>query len=272
MSADELRADKLGADDLGKEPYARIKALMIRLRADCPWDSAQSFDTIAPYTIEESYEVADAIARKDMTELKAELGDLLFQVLFHSQLASEVAPDAGGFDLDDVCEGLVEKMVRRHPHVFASDGGHMAEKPDWDAIKKAERAGKGKTGILADVPLALPELMRAEKLQKRAAKTGFDWPDTIGVWDKINEEMGEVREAIESGEKDAIEDEIGDLLFAVTNLARHCKIQPETALRRTNAKFTRRFEYIEANANGPLEALSLDELEALWVKAKTLGL
>jgi len=260
----------VSAETLGKTPYTRIKTLMSRLRRDCPWDAAQSFDTIAPYTIEESYEVADAIARGDMDALKAELGDLLFQVLFHAQLASEL-PD-GGFDLDDVCEGLVEKMVRRHPHVFAGPDGKLQDKPDWDAIKTAERAGKGQTGILADVPLALPELMRAEKLQKRAAKTGFDWPDTIGVWDKINEEMGEVREAIETCETDAIEDEIGDLLFAVTNLARHHNVQPETALHRTNAKFTRRFEYIEANAantyDKPLETLSLDEMETLWLAAK----
>ena len=265
-----MSGEDLGPNGLGKDPYSRIKALMARLRADCPWDKAQSFETIAPYTIEESYEVADAIARNDMSELKAELGDLLFQVLFHAQLASEVPTAKGGFDLDDVCGGLIEKMVRRHPHVFEGPDG-LTDKPDWDAIKKAERAGKGKTGVLADVPLALPELMRAEKLQKRAAKTGFDWPDTIGVWDKINEEMDEVREAIDGGEADAIEDEIGDLLFAVTNLARHCNIKPETALRRTNAKFTARFEYIEAHANKPLEELSLDEMEALCVAAKGIG-
>lgn len=254
-------------DNLGTNPYTRIKALMARLRSDCPWDMAQSFETIAPYTIEESYEVADAIARKDMSALKAELGDLLFQVLFHAELASEIPQDQGGFNLDDVCAGLVDKMVRRHPHVFAG-----ADKPDWDAIKQSERARKGQIGVLADVPLALPELMRAEKLQKRAAKTGFDWPDTIGVWEKISEEMAEVRQAIESGAPDAIEDEIGDLLFAVTNLARHCDVKPETALRRTNAKFTARFEYIESHAQAPLETLSLDEMEALWVAAKGAGL
>jgi len=256
----------MSAEDLGDTPYLRVKNLMSRLRRDCPWDKAQSFDTIAPYTIEESYEVADAIARNDMKELKAELGDLLFQVLFHSQLASEISLEDGGFNLDDVCDGLVDKMIRRHPHVFAG-----AEKPDWDAIKKTERAGKGQMGLLADVPLALPELMRAEKLQKRVAKTGFDWPDTVGVWDKIMEEMAEVREAIESQNADAIEDEIGDLLFAVTNLARHTKTKPETALRRTNNKFTQRFEYIEKNAQKPLEDLSLDEMEALWVQAKSAG-
>ncbi len=255
------------APNLGHDPYTRIKTLMERLRRDCPWDKAQNFDTIAPYTIEESYEVADAIARNDMADLKIELGDLLFQVLFHSQLASEVSPENGGFNLDDVCEGLIQKMVDRHPHVFAG-----ADKPDWDAIKHAERKAKGETRILADVPLALPELMRAEKLQKRAAKTGFDWPDTMGVWDKIFEEMHEVRSAIDSKIADAIEDEIGDVLFAITNLARHCEVQPETALRRTNAKFTRRFEFIETHAHKPLEDLTLDEMEVLWERAKAQGL
>jgi len=258
-------------DNLGNDPYSRVKNLMARLRQDCPWDMAQSFETIAPYTIEESYEVADAIARKNMGDLKAELGDLLFQVLFHAQLASEIPQNEDGFDLDDVCDGLVDKMVRRHPHVFAG-----ADKPDWDAIKQAERAGKGQTGILADVPKALPELMRAEKLQKRAAKTGFDWPDTDGVWDKIHEEIGEVRAAIQSNDHNAIEDEIGDLYFALTNLARHAKVQPETALRRANAKFSARFTYIEnntMNAYGKaLEDLSLDEMESLWRDAKESGL
>ncbi|MEP1230855.1 MAG: nucleoside triphosphate pyrophosphohydrolase [Litorimonas sp.] len=261
-------------NDLGSDPYIRIKALMARLRSDCPWDKAQSFETIAPYTIEESYEVADAIARKDMSALKAELGDLLFQVLFHAQLASEIPDAADSFTLDDVCDSLVDKMVRRHPHVFAG-----ADRPDWDAIKHAERTDKGQTSILADIPHALPELMRAEKLQKRAAKTGFDWPNTDGVWDKIHEEMDEVREAINAVQTsgtpehiEAIEDEIGDLLFAVTNLARHHNVQPETALRRTNAKFTRRFEFIESHADKPVEKLTLDEMEILWLQAKAQGL
>lgn len=250
---------------LGDNPYARIKTLMDRLRETCPWDMAQTFESIAPYTIEESYEVADAISNKDMTALKAELGDLLFQVLFHARIASEAPKEDGGFDLDDVCAGLIDKMVRRHPHVFA--GG---QKPDWDALKQAERGHKGQRGTLDDIPLALPELMRAEKIQKRASKTGFDWPDMRGVWEKIHEEMDEVKEAITRKDKDAVEDEIGDLLFAVTNLARHAGVKPETALRRTNAKFTSRFKYIEKNANAPLEDLSLDQMEALWAAAKTV--
>lgn len=245
---------------LGETPYARITALMARLRRDCPWDSTQSFETIAPYTIEESYEVADAIARDDMAELKIELGDLLFQVLFHAQLASE---RADGFDFTDVCDGLVEKMVRRHPHVFAG-----ADKPDWDTIKAVERTDKGETSLLDGVALALPELMRAEKLQKRAARIGFDWPDVEQVYDKIDEEIAEVREAKTQDEK---EDEIGDVLFAAVNLARHMNVAPEVALRRTNAKFSARFQYIEKNAEKPLTEMDLDSLEALWVDAKKAG-
>jgi len=173
--------------NLGDTPYAQITNLMDRLRKDCPWDSQQSFETIAPYTIEESYEVADAIERGNMAELKTELGDLLFQVLFHSKLASEIE----AFDFTDVCEALVEKMVRRHPHVF--EGG---EQPDWDTIKAAERKTTGETRTLDGVAKSLPALMRAEKLQKRAAKRGFDWPDTDGPVEKLREEIEEVSQAV----------------------------------------------------------------------------
>ena len=249
--------------ELGDTPYDRITALMDRLRAECPWDREQTFETIAPYTVEESYEVMDAIQRGDMADLKTELGDLLFQVLFHSKLASE----ADAFDFTDVCDGLVEKMVRRHPHVFEG-----ADKPDWDEIKAAERSGKGEQKTLDGVALSLPALLRAEKLQKRAAKTGFDWPDTDGPYDKLSEEIDEVRAAVSEGNQDDIENEIGDLLFSVVNLARKLNVEPEAALRRANGKFTRRFNDIETRAQPSLEALTLDEMEALWQAAKRDGL
>lgn len=236
---------------------------MDRLRQDCPWDREQSFETIAPYTIEESYEVMDAIQRGDMSDLKSELGDLLFQVLFHSKMASET----GVFDFKDVCDGLVEKMVRRHPHVFEG-----AEKPDWDTIKAAERTDKGDQKTLDGIALSLPALMRAEKLQKRAAKTGFDWPDTEGPYEKLTEEIQEVKDAVSAGNPDEIESEIGDLLFSVVNLARKLKVDPEVALRNTNDKFTRRFNAIEEKAEPNLQSLTLDEMEALWQAAKKEGL
>lgn len=248
--------------ELGETPYDRITALMDRLRADCPWDREQTFETIAPYTVEESYEVMDAINRGDMGDLKTELGDLLFQVLFHAKLASE----ADAFDFADVCDGLVEKMVRRHPHVFEG-----AEKPDWDEIKAAERSGKGEQKTLDGVALSLPALLRAEKLQKRAAKTGFDWPDTDGPYDKLSEEIDEVRDAVSGGNQDDIENEIGDLLFSVVNLARKLNVEPEAALRRANGKFTKRFNAIEARAKPSLDALNLDEMEALWQAVKRDG-
>lgn len=255
----------------GDTPYERAKSLMSRLRAECPWDSAQTFETIAPYTIEEAYEVSETIAQKDWTALKSELGDLLFQVLFHSILAEEI--DA--FNLDDVCETLIAKMVSRHPHVFRTATAASTadlQQVGWEEIKARERQAKacGKTSLLDDVPLALPELMRAEKLQKRAARVGFDWPDISGVTDKIAEEAQEVADALLTGKHDAVEDEIGDLLFAVTNLARHAGVDPEVALRRTNAKFTRRFQHIENESPRPLVDMSLDEMEALWIAAKRI--
>jgi len=249
--------------DLGDTPYARITALMDRLRKDCPWDSQQTFETIAPYTIEESYEVMDAVERRDMGDLKNELGDLLFQVLFHSKMADEI----GAFDFEDVCEGLVEKMVRRHPHVFG-DG----DPPDWDAIKAAERKTAGHTRTLDGVAGSLPALMRAEKLQKRAAKRGFDWPDTDGPVEKLREEIEEVSEAVKTQNQNDIESEIGDLLFSVVNLARKLNVEPEHALRAANSKFTRRFAYVEDNAEPSLDKLSLDEMETLWQDAKGKGL
>jgi len=254
---------------LGNTPIERIKNLMEHLRKDCPWDRAQSFETIAPYTIEEAYEVSEAIDNQDMKALREELGDLLFQVIFHSKMANEM----GEFDFDSVCDALTTKMVDRHPHVFKTrDVRTAAEQTiSWEVMKAEERKAKGHNSLLDDVALALPALMRAEKLQKRAARVGFDWPDLEGVLDKIVEEAQEVAEAAEVKAQSEIEGEIGDLIFAVTNLARKLGIDPELALRRTNTKFTQRFQYIEASAktqSRDVNDMSLDEMETLWQAAK----
>lgn len=238
--------------DLPEERYARLKKLMDRLRAECPWDQKQTFETIAPYTIEEAYEVKDAIDRRDMIELKSELGDLLFQVLFHSKIASE----AGAFSLDDVVDSLVDKMVRRHPHVF--DG---AESFDWEALKAQERGGR----TLDGVALALPALMRAQKLQKRAAKVGFDWPDHAGAFDKIVEEAAELKEADPADQHE----EAGDLLFSAVNLVRKLGLDAEAALRDANVKFNRRFDAVEDRAGGSLKDLDLDQMEMHWQAVKS---
>ncbi len=258
---------------LGNTPLERLINLMAKLRSDsgCPWDKEQTFETIVPYTIEEAYEVRQAIHDDDMGALKEELGDLMFQVVFHSQIASEKE----AFNLEEVCDSLTRKMVRRHPHVFEDGDDRTAEEQTiaWEELKAQERAGKEETkGILDNVPLALPALMRAEKLQKRAARIGFDWPNLDGVTDKIAEEAHELAQAVESGLSDDIEDEVGDLLFAVTNLARRLNIDPEKALRRTNDKFTARFRKIEAYAsasNTSLEEMSLEDMETQWQRAKS---
>jgi len=257
---------------LGNDPLERLVKLMEKLRSPdgCPWDRDQTFETIAPYTIEEAYEVREAIAKADMSALKEELGDLLFQVIFHSQMAAE----QDEFNVHDVFDELTRKMVRRHPHVFGPKDDRSAEEQTiaWEALKAEERQAKASNGgILDDVALALPALMRAEKLQKRAARVGFDWPDLDGVTDKISEEAAELASAAETMDADALEDELGDLLFAVTNLARRLKVDPEKALRRTNDKFTRRFQAIEQTArqnNRGVETLSLEEMEAQWQAAK----
>jgi len=250
----------------------RLLDIMARLRdpeTGCPWDVQQSFATIAPYTVEEAYEVADAIERDDMPALRDELGDLLLQVVFHAQMACE----AKLFDFHDVADTISDKMVRRHPHVFAgtvAETGHEVHH-NWEAIKAGERADKGRHGTLDDVPVALPALMRAEKLQRRAARVGFDWPEAGQVLDKIEEEVGELRAELAGADHDRVEDEIGDLLFAVANIARFLKVDPEAALRRTNAKFERRFRYIEerlAARGQSLPDASLDEMEELWQEAK----
>lgn len=246
----------------------RLAAIMARLRAPdggCPWDLEQDFDSIAPYTIEEAYEVADAIARRDWAGLKGELGDLLFQSVYHARLAEE----AGHFTLDDVLSAISAKMIARHPHVFGT--GHRPDAPAqaaaWEAQKAAERAARAQGGVLDDVPLALPGLTRAVKLQARAARVGFDWPDIGLVLDKVAEEAREVAQATPEDQFD----ELGDLLFVVANLARHLRIDPEAALRAANAKFIRRFAHIEARlaAQGrrPDES-DLAEMDALWDEAK----
>ncbi len=251
----------------------QLLTIMAKLRnpnGGCPWDLEQNFATIAPYTIEEAYEVADAIAKGDMDELKNELGDLLLQVVFHAQMAAEEKL----FTFDDVAAAISEKMIRRHPHVFgdADIKDAAAQTENWEAIKAAERSKKKSDRTLADVPAALPALMRAQKLQARAARVGFDWPDTRGVIAKIKEELAEVEEALASGNKAHTEEEIGDLLFAVTNLARFVEADAETALRGTNQKFIRRFESVEdglAAQGKNIKDATLDEMEALWNEAKT---
>jgi ATP diphosphatase len=239
----------------------RLVAIMARLRdpeRGCDWDVAQDFSTIAPYTIEEAYEVADAIARGDMADLQDELGDLLFQVVFHSRMAEE----ADLFALRDVVASISDKMERRHPHVFGDSGGGHAQ--HWERLKAIERQAKGDAGALDGVAVGLPALLRAEKLQKRAARTGFDWPDPSGARAKIDEEIAEI-EAASPAER---EEEIGDLLFAVVNWSRHLGVDPEAALRAGNAKFERRFKAMEAEAGDAFAGLDLEAKEALWVKAK----
>ncbi|MDX1455242.1 MAG: nucleoside triphosphate pyrophosphohydrolase [Gammaproteobacteria bacterium] len=232
----------------------------------CPWDKEQDFASIAPYTVEEAYEVEDAIQRQDMNGLQEELGDLLFQVVFHARMAEE----AGHFDFEQVAQALVDKMVRRHPHVFgdADIDSSDAQTASWEAMKAEEKAARGQRGVLDDVPLNLPALVRAEKLSRRAGRVGFEWPDLEGVFDKIEEETAELKEAVAKGlDRDAAEDELGDMLFAMANLARYLKVDPEAALRRTNAKFERRFRAVEAElearGKSPSES-TLEEMDAIW--------
>ncbi|MDZ7627482.1 MAG: nucleoside triphosphate pyrophosphohydrolase [Parvularculaceae bacterium] len=253
------------------DAMAALLDLMAALRTPgtgCPWDLEQDFRTIAPYTVEEAYEVADAIERGDMGDLKDELGDLLFQTVFHARMAEE----AGAFAFEDVARAITEKMRRRHPHVFAGANARTAgqQTRQWEDQKAAERAAKGAVSLLDDVPIGLPGLTRAVKLQKRAARVGFDWTNPRDVLDKIAEETGELVEVIDAGDRDAIEDEFGDLLFVMANLSRHLDIDPEAAIRRANEKFRRRFRHIEARLGERMGAASLEEMEALWVEAKTL--
>jgi MazG family protein len=256
-------------------PLARLLEIMARLRdpqGGCPWDREQNFSTIAPYTIEEAYEVADAIARRDPDALKDELGDLLFQVVFHARMAEE----AGMFAFDDVALAIADKMERRHPHVFgaAEIASVAAQNEAGEAHKAAERRdralAKGVPGSVLDgVARALPALLRADKIQKRAARIGFDWPDARPVFDKLKEEIAELETELEKpAERRALEDEMGDILFAAANLARKLDIDPEAALRHATAKFERRFRRVETLAADHAVGSDLDSLEALWQRVK----
>jgi nucleoside triphosphate diphosphatase len=263
----------------------RLLEIMAALRSPetgCGWDLAQTFETIAPYTIEEAYEVADAIARRDTADLQDELGDLLLQVAFHARIAEE----SGAFDFGGVVKAITQKLIRRHPHVFSE----VRELPPhevkdvWERIKAEEKAAKPASGnggshemagsaLLGDIPLALPGLSRAVKLQTKASSVGFDWNDIRAVLDKIREETSEIEAALDSGRQNAIADEIGDLLFAVANLARHARVDPESAIRGANAKFMRRFGFIErqlANQGLTLAEATLAEMDQLWNEAKSV--
>ncbi len=264
-----------GLDDL-----IRLMDALRDPESGCPWDLEQTFATIVPHTLEEAYEVADCIEREDWTHLRDELGDLLFQVVFYARLADEQQ----WFDLHAIIDQLVGKLIRRHPHVFPKgtlDGAGVEAiaveqvNQNWEAIKQEERNAKARAGVLDEVPLNLPALSRAAKLQRRAALVGFDWPEISGVLDKIEEEIAELRQALEQGDLDNAREEVGDLLFAQVNLARHLEIEPEQALRNTNAKFERRFGHVEAQVNAgghDWEQLSLEQLDLWWDEAKARGL
>ncbi len=270
-------ADQNPTDDAApRDPAAEIQRLLGIMaalrdpRTGCPWDIEQDFASIAPYTIEEAHEVEDAIQRQAWDELPGELGDLLLQVVFHAQMASE----ARMFDFADCAAAISDKLIFRHPHVFGDESRDKSAEQqvkDWEAIKAVERAGKAERGALDGVALGLPALTRAVKLQNRAARVGFDWPGVAGVLDKITEETAELVEARDTLGQDALEEEFGDLMFVMANLARHLKIDPELALRRANAKFTRRFASIEtdlaADGRRP-EDSDLTEMDRLWDKAK----
>jgi ATP diphosphatase len=259
-------------DENAAPAVARLLDVMDRLRdpeSGCPWDLEQDFRSIAPYTIEEAHEVADAIERGDMEQLRDELGDLLFQVVFHARLARE----QGAFAFADVAAGVADKLIRRHPHVFGDGESLDADEQTeaWEAIKARERAEAGLTSAIDGVSGGLPPLRRAAKLQKRAARVGFDWPDPAPVLAKIREEVDELERELESGDADRIEDELGDVLFAVANLARKADLDADAALRRTNLKFERRFRAMEAEAQADgrrFDELDLDAQEALWQRVK----
>ncbi|WP_169569144.1 nucleoside triphosphate pyrophosphohydrolase [Sneathiella limimaris] len=267
------------SDTLPDQPIDKLLKIMEKLRdpdGGCPWDLEQTYETIAPHTIEEAYEVADAIAEKDMEELKSELGDLMFQTVFYAQMAKE----EGHFEFKDVIEGINEKMIRRHPHVFGDKSIETAEAQTiaWEETKAIERAEKSKgkpvpQSALDGIAKTLPSLTRALKLQNRAARVGFDWPDIYPVFDKIQEELGEFREEVDlQSSKDRLEDEFGDILFAVVNLGRHMGLDPETALARTNRKFTTRFMQVEKTlqeTGKSIENSSLEEMDEIWTQVKT---
>ena len=265
--AEKKNSGKLARNAAATQAVLDVMAQLRDPEHGCPWDIEQNFATIAPYTIEEAYEVADAIERDDMPALKEELGDLLFQVAFHARMAEE----QGAFDFADVAQALADKMIERHPHVFGEKVERTAEEQTqaWEALKAEKRAAAG-ASLLDDVAMALPALMRAEKLTKRAARINFDWPSSAEVLEKLEEELAELKAAEASGDQDHIAEEMGDILFVMANLARKLKVDPEDALRRANAKFTRRFQYIEAKLaeQGRTGPQRLDDMEALWLEAK----
>ena len=258
---------------IDSDPLERLLGIMARLRdphGGCPWDQEQTFATIAPYTIEEAYEVADAIERGDLSDLREELGDLLLQVVFHSRIAEEM----GAFRFQDVAAAIADKMIRRHPHVFDDvQYRDVAEQAaSWEQIKAQERAAKAKSGgLLADIPAGLPALTRAQKLTKRAAGVGFDWPSAREVLSKLREEVQELEAEIQAADQEKIREELGDVLFVIANLARKLDVEPEDALRASNAKFIRRFRYIEealaAQGRSPDQS-DLEEMDRLWDEAK----
>ena len=277
-STDERKVDEFDSHDIRRSEDAasvgRLLEIMARLRdpdTGCPWDIEQTFQTIAPYTIEEAYEVADAIQQGDMSGLKGELGDLMLQVVYHSQMASEL----GHFTFADVVRSVCDKMVSRHPHVFGNESRDKTadeQTRDWENVKAAERAssGTGRKSVLAGIARNLPALVRAKKLQDRAARVGFDWPDATHVLEKLSEEASELIEVRETPAR--AEDEFGDLLFSMIGLARHLGIDAETALRSANSKFTRRFEAVEsamAAAGRSMDDASLEELDAAWDTVKS---
>ena len=268
----ELEPDVTNNSHSEQDQMSRLIEIMAQLRnpdGGCPWDLEQDFDTIAPYTIEEAYEVADAIERKDFSDLRSELGDLLLQVVFHSQMASERQL----FDFEDVAGAISDKMVSRHPHVFS--GEHVADAESqtlaWEEMKAKERSGSKKTGALDDVAIALPALMRAQKLQKRAARVGFDWDDPKFIFDKIDEEISEVKEALVEESPSHIQEELGDLLFVCVNLVRKLGYDAEETLKAANRKFETRFTAMEAEAakdGDDFATLSLEDQEKLWQRVK----
>jgi ATP diphosphatase len=282
LPAGSLSPGSIPADGLYGEALIESVRLMARLRRvpdGCPWDLEQTFDSIKKHTLEETYEVFDAIERRDWQHLKEELGDLLLQVLFYAQMAA----DAGYFNMSDVAQTLNEKLVRRHPHIFPDATGDTvaAANPDavlrnWEQIKQQEKSAKLEAAtseaksMLDDVPRTMPAMMEAQKLGSKASKVGFDWPDASGLFAKMDEEIAELMVEVEARKKDAVEAEFGDLLFTAVNLARHLKVDPESALRRTNAKFRARFAAMESVAGGAgaLRTRDMEELEALWAEAK----
>ncbi len=254
------------------EAFARLLEVVDRLRAEggCPWDRAQPLSALAPHLLEEAYEAADAVGRGDRADAAKELGDLLMNVL----LAARIAEDAGDFSLEDVSRAIAEKLVRRHPHVFGEtevDGvGEVLS--NWEEIKRREREGAADPSTLAGIPATLPALLRAYRMGEKAASVGFEWPDLSGAIDKLDEEIGELKRALADGDRADVEEELGDVLFSVVNVARHVEVPPENALRRTADRFDARFRYLEAHAGKPLKEATLEEMDALWRRAKAEAL